>query len=195
MKYYLLFLLLPTITFAQIPKDKFIGNVTVQWLNDGRSMMLKEEFGYIDPNGKQWMVPKNTVVDGASIPQVFWTAIGGPYEGMYRNASVVHDYYCVAKTETWENVHLMFYNACITGGTTVVKAKIMYAAVYAGGPRWKIRLQPGFNGAIKKTVVNIETVAPYDKFKDVTEWIEKTNPSLAEINSKLDVIVIEGHKK
>ncbi len=194
MKHFLLFLLFSSVTFGQAPKDKFLGNVTVQWLDDGRSMRLINEFGYVDPNGKRWNVPKNTTVDGASIPQIFWTTIGGRYEGTYRNASVVHDHYCITKTETWQDVHLMFYHACITGGTKVVKDKIMYAAVYGGGPRWEIHIQKNLNGTQSKVTVEIEAVAPEEEFRKITAWIENTNPSLEEINKKLNAIVVETYK-
>ena len=80
--------------------------------------------------------PAGSVVDGASIPQVFWSLVGGPFEGEYRNASVVHDVACDRKSEPWEAVHLMFYNACRCGGVGEKKAKLLYWAVYLGGPRW-----------------------------------------------------------
>jgi hypothetical protein len=67
------------------------GNVKAEWLPDGRSMKLLETFRYVDANGVAWAAPKDSVVDGASIPQEFWTFIGGPFEGKYRNASVCHD--------------------------------------------------------------------------------------------------------
>jgi len=194
MKYFFIFLFFPFTVLAQSSKDKFLGNINVQWLDDGRSMKLLNEFGYKDPNGKQWNVPKNTIVDGASIPQVFWSTIGGPYEGRYRNASVIHDYYCVIKTETWQNVHLMFYNACITGGTSTVKAKLMYAAVYSGGPRWKIYTQKNLDGSDLKIIQEKQTVASHYKFEEITDWIESTNPSLEAINEKLNGIVVEVDK-
>ena len=193
MKYFLLFFLISVTSFAQSSKEKFLGNVTVQWLDDGRSMKLLKEFGYIDPNGKKWNVPKNIIVDGASIPQLFWTLIGGPYEGSYRNASVVHDHFCVTKTESWQDVHLMFYNACITGGTKELKAKSMYAVVYAAGPRWESYILKDATGT--KVTVEKEAVVSNDKLKEVSDWIENTNPSLEEINARLDNIVIETDKK
>ncbi|MCD1117579.1 DUF1353 domain-containing protein [Chryseobacterium turcicum] len=191
MKLILLLLFFPLVLSSQQTIDKFIGDVTVQWLNDGRSMKLKREFSYIDPDGKLWKVPKNTVVNGASIPQAFWTIIGGPYEGKYRNASVVHDYHCDKKIEKWQDVHLMFYHACLTGGTSITKAKIMYAAVYAGGPRWDTTIIK--NG--KEKIITTSTVSTSsNEMKIVTDWIESTNPSLEEINKRLDTVVIETEK-
>jgi Protein of unknown function (DUF1353) len=45
-------------------------------------------------------VPAGAIVGGASIPQVFWSIIGGPFEDKYREASVIHDYYCEQKSDT-----------------------------------------------------------------------------------------------
>lgn len=190
MRHFLFFLLCPLIFFGQESKDKFVGKVTVEWLNDGRSMKLLNRFSYIDPNGELWDVPKKTIVDGASIPKVFWSIIGGPYEGNYRKASIIHDYYCNKKVISWEKVHLMFYNACITEGTSIIKAKLMYAAVYAGGPRWE------------PTSYDVITLGDDDKyaysstedFKQVSEWIERENPSLDEINHMLNIIVKNDNK-
>jgi hypothetical protein len=114
----------------------FIGKVRAEWDDDGRRMRLLERFIYQDQNGRRWVAPENSTLDGATIPRWLWALIGGPYEGQYRNASVVHDVECQTKTHRWRDVHLMFYNAMRCGGVQSLKAKIMYGAVYHFGPRW-----------------------------------------------------------
>jgi len=99
-------------------------------------MRVLEPFGFRDSANKKWLVPVNAEVDGASIPQVLWSLTGGPFEGKYRDASVVHDYYCDVRTESWSLVHRVFYDAMRASGVSEVRAKMMYAAVYFGGPRW-----------------------------------------------------------
>ena len=115
---------------------RFLGKVQTEWHDDGRTMTLLNDFGYVDPSKITWIAPKGHKIDGASIPPVFWSFIGGPFEGKYRNASVVHDYECDSKQRPWRAVHRMFYNASRCGGVDATKAKIMYAAVYHFGPRW-----------------------------------------------------------
>lgn len=61
---------------------------------------LEGDFRFDDPNGMQWITPAGTEVDGASIPQFFWSFIGGPFEGSYINASVIHDHYCRTRSRT-----------------------------------------------------------------------------------------------
>jgi hypothetical protein len=111
--------------------------VEVRLLTDGRKAKLLKNFTYIDYHNIRWTAPVGEEVDGASIPQVFWSIIGGPFEGKYRYASVVHDRYCHHHGgKRWQDVHRMFYEACLAGGTDEVLAKTMYAAVYHFGPRW-----------------------------------------------------------
>ena len=104
-------------------------------------MRLLNDYGYVDKNGLAWWVPQGTVVDGASIPQIFWSIIGGPWDGPYRNASVIHDWYCSTRSHPWQDVHRMFYEAMLANCTSRLKAVAMYAAVWARGPRWRHAVQ------------------------------------------------------
>lgn len=115
---------------------RYVGTVQSEWLPDGRQMRLLSAFAYIDPKGVQWDAPSGSIVDGASIPRVGWTFVGAPFEGKYRDASVIHDVGCDQKTRPWESVHEVFYRAMVTSGVEPWRAKIMYAAVYHFGPRW-----------------------------------------------------------
>ncbi len=117
----------------------FSGSVKAEWQEDGRSMKLLENFEFIDPNGLTWLAPKESVVDGASIPRFLWTLVGSPFSGEYRDASVIHDVACAEKKRTWEVVHLAFYYAMLASGVGEAKSKIMYGAVYHFGPRWPIK--------------------------------------------------------
>ena len=133
-----LFLLLATPPPANAQYfGKFTGMANVEFLPDGRGMRLTKDFSYTDPAGGTWMAPAGSVVDGASIPKFAWSLIGGPFEGKYRDASVIHDIACIKKDRPWELVHLAFYNAMLASGVDRTSARIMYAAVYHFGPRWK----------------------------------------------------------
>ena len=120
-------------------------------------MRLTEPFTYIDGRGKQWLAPSGAEVDGASIPRAFWTLVGGPFEGQYRNASVIHDVACRQRTETSDDVHLMFYNACRCGGVPEQKAKALYLAVYHFGPQWTL---PGSTNGGTKSIGDVGPLPP-----------------------------------
>ena len=104
--------------------------MVTEWLPDGRDMRLREDFAFVDASGRVWKAPKGSVVNGASIPQALWWS-GGPFEGRYRSASVVHDVFCAEapKTATWQAVHRMFYDAMIVSGEEKARALVMYRAV------------------------------------------------------------------
>lgn len=116
----------------------FSGSVEVKWLPDGRRMELLKSFQYTDPASAVWDAPQGWIVDGASIPRLAWSIIGGPFEGKYREASVIHDVACDKKERMWQQVHKTFYTAMLASDVDPIKAKIMYAAVYYFGPRWTL---------------------------------------------------------
>lgn len=141
----------------------FEGDVVTRWITDDLEMELVEPFTYVDPEGKRWTAPVGAVINGASIPSVFWSVIGGPFEGRFRKASVLHDSACETQDETWQDVHRMFYDACRCSRVGVGKAQTMYWAVYHFGPRWHIeettRTESGEQVVVKEVVVD-ETPRP-----------------------------------
>jgi hypothetical protein len=124
---------------------RFVGDVITKWRANGRDMILLKEFRYIDPDGKAWIAPAGATVDGASIPQIGWSVIGGPFEGKYRDASVIHDVACQEKSRPWQEVHRAFFFAMLANRVEPWKAKVMYAAVYHFGPRWQDLAPPPEN--------------------------------------------------
>ncbi len=117
-------------------KGRFEGDLQVRWLDDGRLMELVEPFCFHDTARVAWPVPKGVRTDGASIPRFLWSVVGGPFEGKYRKAAVVHDYYCDVRQRHWSDVHRMFYHAMLTSNVATRQAKILYFGVLLGGPRW-----------------------------------------------------------
>lgn len=135
------FLLLSSQALAANQWGSFSGPVEAKWLKDGRNMKILKSIQYTDPSNVVWDVPQNSVVDGASIPQFAWSIIGGPFEGKYRDASVIHDVACNKKDHLWKQVHRAFYTAMLASDVDPIKAKIMYAAVYYFGPRWSLMVK------------------------------------------------------
>ena len=121
---------------ARAQTGSFFGELLLRPLDDGRLMQLEKEFGYRDSANVLWPVPAGTKVDGASIPRAAWPFIGGPWEGRYRNASVVHDYYCDKRNRTSVATHRVFHEAMLTSGVSKWRADVMYTAVRVGGPKW-----------------------------------------------------------
>jgi hypothetical protein len=117
-------------------QGRFTNSVVTEWLPDGRYMQLTQPVEFIGPDEKRWPVPAGTKVDGASIPQFFWSLIGGPFEGQYRDASVVHDFYCQTRIRPCRAVHRVFYEGMLARGVADVRAWLMFKAVDTFGPQW-----------------------------------------------------------
>lgn len=162
----------------------FEGSVKVEWVRDNgrdRHMKLLEDFTYIDPLGKRWTAPKGYETDGASIPKAFWSVVGGPFEGGYREAAVIHDWYCHSKTEPWKDVHRIFYYAARAANVSESKAKLLYTAVRVGGPKWgdnKSKCYSCHSGEEGKDAGLDEQEA-----RSIADWVTKNNPSLDEIDA------------
>ena len=146
----------------------FLNKVKSEWLvEDGpdRDVKLLDDFFYIDPNGKRWPAPRESVINGASIPWVLWNKwIGPPFVGNYRRASVVHDVACDLREKICVSSHIahrMFYDACLCGGVGETKAKVMYWAVRIFGPKWG-----------DQNAKNVLTMRQYMELNEIDEFIK-----------------------
>lgn len=174
-------------TRASISNDwgQFPQRPRVEFLNGKGQGTLLRDFVYIDPYKRPWLAMKHDEINGASIPQVLWSVLGGPFEGRYLNASVVHDTACVRKTERWEDVHRMFYMACRCSGVGEKQGKLLYAGVYHGGPRWdKIVYTASGRDVplIKTSEINQPRSLTQKDVEELKKYIDEHNPSLDEID-------------
>ncbi|MFL6543368.1 MAG: DUF1353 domain-containing protein [Chthoniobacterales bacterium] len=175
----------------------YIGVVDTRWNSDGRTMTLLNELRYVDPKGETWIAPAGSVVDGASIPRPLWPFMGGPFEGRYRNASVLHDVSYDKKNRPPEECDRMFYNAMRCSGVSASEAKTMYWALLHFGHHWKFgvkkakpakvtdiaaqiapSLNPPTGEAPRPTAVNPDDV------NAIRDWIRKNDPSMEQIESQ-----------
>jgi uncharacterized protein DUF1353 len=185
-------------------KGKFKGELEVRFFNgtsgDGQPValvLLLKPFGYTDSSGVDWDVPEGFISDGASIPTWLWAVLGGPFDGPYRDAAVIHDYYCYKKSRPWEAVHKVFLEASLNRGTGEDLAKTLYAGVLLGGPRWDLpRVDIFANGIMRAQIVPIQSdkKAPSsgktdkEAFDELKAWIEREKPSLDEIRKRVEEI-------
>jgi endonuclease G len=154
----------------------------VALLDDGRVARLLAPISFVRTDQSEWPVPAGAELDGASIPRAFWTLIGGPFEGRYRNASIVHDHFCVIKTRPWRDTHRMFHDAMRCSEVSRAKAKIMFYAVYRFGPRWGEVEEGVAAGAPAPAPNDADAVALVEAAKVIAE----EDPSLSEIETMAD---------
>lgn len=162
----------------------YSGYVEARWENNGRSMTLLSELRYTDPDGAMWIAPAGSEVDGASIPRSLWTLMGGPFEGKYRNASVLHDVAYDQKNRPHEVCDQMFYNAMRCSGVSAVEAGTMYYALRKFGHHWKApKAEPVKVG--EDIVARAEPVNRGD-INSTRDWIRNSDPNLQQIEQRAD---------
>jgi hypothetical protein len=154
------------------PDGYYEGDVVTKWNSDGRTMTVMQNYAYIGPDRVRWDAPQGSIVDGASIPRVLWSLIGGPFEGLYRDASVVHDVACVNRMRHWRDAHRAFYTAMLKSGVDLVRAKVMYGAVFHFGPRWAVAVEPKIPGTLGMVIME-PPPAPTLKESDFPELVEE----------------------
>ena len=114
--------------------------VQTEWLPGGREMRLLSGVHFVDSRGVAWIARAGAVIDGASIPRLFWRIAGSPFVGKFRRASVIHDVYCVTKERPHAEVHKMFLEVMEADGVPGWKRRFMYWAVRLFGPKWEVEL-------------------------------------------------------
>lgn len=121
----------------------FEGEVVTEWLDDGRLMVLRSEFRYVDLRRELvWVALPGLIFDGASIPRAAWSIIGGPFAGKHRRAALLHDQYCqlgrAGKSPYPSSlVHAVFYDMLLVEGTPRWRAVLVAGAARLFGPRFK----------------------------------------------------------
>jgi tetratricopeptide (TPR) repeat protein len=160
----------------------------IQLKTQGEFMELQSDrLIFRDTNGNEWVAPKGTLTDGASVPRLALPITDDRFNRTFLKAAVVHDAYCQEDNQTrtpnqyrkkpWKAVHRMFYDGMLAGKTNLPTAQIMYAAVYLLGPRWddplrdlrqvsKGNLTRGFTGA--------------------KQWIERNQPTVAQLEAEIE---------
>lgn len=140
---------------------------------------------FVDSGGETWTAPPRTLTDGASIPVIFTPLIGDRQSRGYLMAAALHDAYCGAgnedlatyRTRPWPEVHRMFYEALLVDGTPPRLAKMMYAAVYLGGPRWD---DP------ERSLDHLPDEKLLQEMEWCLQWIDLTDPSPDEIEQWME---------
>jgi len=166
------------------------GEPVTKWNPDGRTMTLLTELRYTDPKGNVWVAPIGSLVDGASIPRYLWSIMGGPFEGRYRNASVLHDVAYGDRKRPWQDCDRMFYYAMRCSGVSAVESKTMFYALYKFGHHWKFPIKRAkpvkYEGQLVARAAPIPRAIPVNpaEINEAHDWIQNADPSLEQIEQR-----------
>lgn len=181
---------------------------------DGKPMtileLMEDRLTYTSADGKtEWVAVKGTLTDGASIPSFALSLTGDKFSAPFLKAAIVHDAYCQCfikdqcpeqyHKRPWREVHQMFRDACIAGGTDVRRANLLFAAVWICGPRWGddskslCGVAEGYQRILfndcrdfiempteKSDAKNVEK--DQRSAKEIEEWMEQRQPTILAIN-------------
>ncbi len=93
-------------------------------------------------NGHDFLIPRGLVVDGASVPRIFWSFMTP--DGLHRGAALFHDYGYILRgvfpdgtVMTKDQIDTAFYDLMLEAGIAKTRAGIAYEGVHRfGGPAW-----------------------------------------------------------
>ena len=173
----------------------FEGKVIVEWLDDPYVLKLRlvNEFAFHDAIG-DWVVPAGSVVDGRSLPTLFVSLVGRPFESNFRQTAVVYDYAVKSKEHSWEESQRMFFDGLLAEGVMPVEAKVMYMLLNATGARWVVQGSYDCYGRCHSRDADLRW-SPKVRDDDVIalmSWVRNEDPSLDQIDQRVNQIIIEA---
>ncbi len=173
----------------------FQGKVIVEWLDDPYvlKMRMTQDFAFRHSDGDTWVVPANAIVDGNSLPTLFVSFIGRPFDSSFRKTALVYDHAAKSKQRSWKDAQRMFHEAAIVEGVMPVEAKVMYLLLNAAGLRWAERGDRDCYGRCHRRDANLEW-SPRVRDEDVlalVSWVRSEDPSLDGIEQQVDKVIID----
>lgn len=144
--------------------SRFTKILVVSPLADGRSWVLREEFGYDVGeigSGDTIDVPVGFITDFASVPRPLWWLF--PRWGRYGNAAVIHDFCYWEQSRSRKRADEIFLEAMGVLKVRICTRYILFWSVYVfGSLAWRSRRHLKKTGwtkiAIKTPEKSVETL-------------------------------------
>ena len=174
---------------------RFEGRLVLEWVDESpfvAAMRLVDAFSFQQQDGRMWVVPASGIVDGRSMPPLFVSMMGHPFEGGFRKTAVVYDYAVKDKKQPWQDTQRMFYEASIAEGILPIEAKVMYMLLNALGSRWALRdsstcfshCHAGASELVWRPLVDDEPVVA------LVSWVRQDDPSLEAIEQRVSTVIL-----
>lgn len=132
--------------------------------NYGHVQLDKDWYFHID--GRMVWIPAGYVCDGASIPRLFWSIVGSPFDPINVVGAWAHDYIYLTHLTDRNTADEVAFQIWRQAGMTLRKARVMWFAVNKfAGFAWKN------NESDKKSLIELRTLIAQnpnpDKFDKV----------------------------
>jgi len=104
-----------------------LPKITVGFDSKNDLLVLKNTAHY-EINEDEYNILAGFKYDGASIPKVFWSLIGGKFHPDFQLAALLHDYMYAMKLGR-NKADRYFHRLLLKRGVSKIKARLMYLAV------------------------------------------------------------------
>ena len=174
----------------------FEGEVSLKALDDDPfvpSFRLIGDLRFRQSDGRVWLTPSNTILDGRSVPTLFVQLFGHPFEGSFPKTSISYEHAVKKKYSSWEESQRMFYEAAVTEGVAPAEARAMYTVLSASGSRWALR---GPNSCFSRCHTDAKELewrprVDHDKLVALLDWVRAENPALDAVDRRASETIIE----
>jgi hypothetical protein len=174
----------------QADAPRFSGRVVLELVEEiGHDHMLRvmEKFAFHDEHGREWLVPTGALLDGWSIPRALRALPSLPLESEFRKSAVVHGHFSHVKAGRWRDVHHMLYSASLAEGIPPTEAKTLYMTIYASGWRWEPKGSSCYGSChAAAAMLAWRPDATAAELAPVAEWLERIDPTLEQIEERVD---------
>ncbi|MDA1331123.1 MAG: DUF1353 domain-containing protein [Proteobacteria bacterium] len=97
------------------------------------------ELIYRQADGRVWVTPAGSVVDGRGFPRLFIDLFGSGLSSHFVKTAISYDYAVKSKHHPWIAAQNMVYEAMQTEGATQAEANLTFMLLRATGTRWAIK--------------------------------------------------------
>lgn len=93
--------------------------------------MLHEDW-YFTIDGKRFWIMAGYVFDGASIPRIFWTLVGSPFQPNFWAAALAHDWLYLTHLESRSVADEVIYQLLLKSEVSRAKSRLIWLSVRSG---------------------------------------------------------------
>ncbi len=152
------------------------------------------ELIYRQKDGRVWVVPEGSLIDGRGFPRLFNDLFGSGLNDAFLKSSIAYDFAAKSKHHPWKLAQNMLHEAMEAEGVPLADANLTFMLLRATGTRWAIK---GYGGCARchgpTAQLEWRPRVSDEDILSLVEWARDEDLSLPEIESKvLEFILEEG---
>ena len=105
---------------------------------DRKRVIVTEDYRFAF-EGERYTIPAGFIFDGASIPRLFWTSTGTPFEPEHLTAGGIHDFFYWNAAVSRKKADKFFHELLLKHGESRYTSRKMYLAVRSPAGWWAWR--------------------------------------------------------